>query len=73
MQEQYSKLVSSHAYRSASATSRALAGQAQGGIGSLRVRPNPSVKRTGAGRPSLAFISFWAKAALPAPAAYLER
>ena len=64
---------------------------------------NPSVKRTGTGRPPLAFISFstrkvettgfqpvsfsfivltahgvrrwsfWAKAVLPAPAAYLER
>ena len=34
---------------------------------------NPSVKRTGTGKPSLAFISFWAKAVLPAPAAYLER
>ena len=48
MQEQYSKLVSSHAYRSASATSRALAGQAQGGIGSLRVRPLKKLPERGA-------------------------
>ena len=37
----------------------------------LRVAPwpNPSLKRTRSGRPALAFISFWAKPALPARAA----
>jgi hypothetical protein len=32
-------------------------------------RPNQSFKRTVTGMPALAFISFWAKAVLPAPAA----
>ena len=36
-------------------------------------QPNPSVKRTGSGRPALAFISFSAKPALPTSAAYLNR
>ena len=37
----------------------------------LRVAPwpNPSLKRTRSGRPALAFISFWAKPALPTRAA----
>ena len=37
------------------------------------MRPDPSVKRTGTGRPSLALISFWAKPAPPLRAAQLKR
>jgi hypothetical protein len=39
----------------------------------VKHRPNHSVKRTRNGMPSLAFISFWAKAAMPLRAAYLKR
>ena len=35
--------------------------------------PNPSVNLTPCGSPRLAFISFWAKRALPQGAGYLER
>jgi hypothetical protein len=42
-------------------------------LGVSPVRPNHSVKRTRNGMPSLAFISFWAKAAMPLRAAYLKR
>ena len=35
--------------------------------------PNPSIERTSTGRAHLAFISFWAKRALPVPAAHVKR
>ena len=38
-----------------------------------RVTPNPSIERTSTGRPHLALISFWAKCALPVPAAHVKR
>ena len=38
-----------------------------------RMLPNPSIERTRNGRPSLAFISFWAKRVLPVPAAHVKR
>ena len=41
--------------------------------GRSTVTPNPSIERTSTGRPHLAFISFWAKCALPVPAAHVKR
>ena len=38
-----------------------------------RVRPNPSIERTRNGRAHLAFISFWAKRALPLRSAHVKR
>lgn len=39
----------------------------------LQEAPNPPVKRTRNGMACLAFISFWAKHAMPLRSAYLER
>ena len=37
------------------------------------VTPNPSIERTRSGSAGLAFISFWAKPALPPRAAHVKR
>ena len=41
--------------------------------GPSRLRPNPSIERTRSGSAGLAFISFWAKPALPPRAAHVKR
>ena len=38
-----------------------------------RATPNPSIERTRSGSAGLAFISFWAKPALPPRAAHVKR
>ena len=40
---------------------------------STRMTPNPSIERTRSGSAGLAFISFWAKPALPPRAAHVKR
>ncbi len=38
-----------------------------------RARPNPSIERTRNGMAHLAFISFWAKRAMPPRSAHVKR
>jgi len=47
--------------------------QTQSKVAAQRARPNPSIERTRNGMAHLAFISFWAKRAMPLRSAHVKR
>ncbi len=47
--------------------------QIQSKVAAHQARPNPSIERTRNGMAHLAFISFWAKRAMPLQSAHVKR